>query len=92
MPPAVKAMNAISVAMMYGTCALPSWPVTKNVPSTIRARAAPGRVTRVRRRRPTRSMMASPISWVIRYVAPRATDTRSAAVSENPLSVRIVGE
>jgi hypothetical protein len=65
-PPAVKAMKAISVAMIHGIISLPSLPVTKNDPRTMSATAAHGRVSRVRRRRPTRSMMASPMSCVIR--------------------------
>ena len=59
-------MKAIRVAMIHGIISLPSLPVTKNDPSTMSATAAHGRVSSVSRRRPTRSMMASPMSCATR--------------------------
>ena len=76
---------------MNGTLLRPSWPVTNRAPSTAKARAAPGIMTRVNRRRPTRSTMDSPTIIMIRYVSPSPTLTRSAADVVKPLSVRMVG-
>lgn len=59
-------MKTIRQAMMSQVVSGPSKPNTKMPPSTIRLSAAPGIISKVRRRRPTRSTIAIPTSIMTR--------------------------